>query len=302
MRKILFLLIATGFLIIGCKPDLTVSNVRVQWNGSQKSVDADIQNIGNKDAGAFLVYFNGDENPVSDNHRPQVSQKLPGLAKGATVTLHADFAPLAHPDNAYLANVYQITVIADPKNMIDEKDENNNTASYLLSQQVGCVWFGPPPPVNTQYGQAAGNSPGDEIMFTADSIRVTVENFHWMSGGAFNKAYIDQATPSFGAGQTMRTNNINLKFDLTRMAFPVGKVTFDFLDMGGFENFSVNGQPAPMYVGELTAAPSAGGCTVVVTAGAVAGGKTGTVTITGQVKTVTVGGQELWLDNFCAER
>ncbi len=52
---------------------------------------------------------------------------MPGFAKGASITLNADFAPLAHPDNNNLGNVNKITVMADLKGMVKESNENNNT-------------------------------------------------------------------------------------------------------------------------------------------------------------------------------
>jgi len=114
------------FAFVGCKPDLTVKDLNVTWDAANKKAEAKIANIGNKAAGNFLVYFNGDENPESPNRRPQVSHIVPGLAKGASIILKADFAPLAHPDNNNLGNVYKITVLVDPKGMVKESNENNN--------------------------------------------------------------------------------------------------------------------------------------------------------------------------------
>jgi subtilase family serine protease len=116
-----------SFSLTGCAPDLTVRVLNTAWNETTKSATATIENIGSRDAGIFMVYFDGEENPVSSNHRPQVRLNVPGLAKGVSVALTADFAPLAHPDNANLGNVYKIKVMADPKNMVEESNETNNT-------------------------------------------------------------------------------------------------------------------------------------------------------------------------------
>lgn len=115
------------FLGTGCAADLVVEQVNINWVAPDKSVEATIANIGNQDAGEFLVYFNGDEFPVSRNRRPQIRHTVTGLGAGASITLAADFAPLAHPDNSHLANVYGVTVLADPKKMVGESDEENNT-------------------------------------------------------------------------------------------------------------------------------------------------------------------------------
>jgi len=123
------------FAFLGCAPDLVVKDLQLNWDpeplpplgsGVNKKAKAEIANIGNKDAGRFLVYFDGEEDPVSPTRRPQVSKDVPHLAKGDSIHLEADFAPLAHRDNNYLENVKKILVIADPKGMVKEKNENNN--------------------------------------------------------------------------------------------------------------------------------------------------------------------------------
>lgn len=124
------LFILSLLFFAGCKADLTVTKLEVNWDATDatiKHANARIQNIGFKDAGMFMVYFNAEENPVSPNRRPQVSHQVDGLAKGDYVDLEANFALLAHPDNANLANVYKIVVIADPKDMVEELNENNNS-------------------------------------------------------------------------------------------------------------------------------------------------------------------------------
>ena len=95
-------------------------------DAADKEATAVIANIGNRDAGAFMVYFNGEESPVSPNRRPQVRHRVDGLAKGESITLEADFAPLAHPDNNNLRNVREICVLVDPKHTVEESNENNN--------------------------------------------------------------------------------------------------------------------------------------------------------------------------------
>ena len=114
------------------KADLIVTDLSVAWDDMSKEATAEIANVGNKDAGEFMVYFNGEENPISPNRRPQVREKVSGLSKGNSIILKADFAPLAHPDNNNLENVYEILVLADPKNMVEESDENNNEKGIPL--------------------------------------------------------------------------------------------------------------------------------------------------------------------------
>jgi hypothetical protein len=105
----------------------------------------------------------------------------------------------------------------------------------------------------------------------------------------------------FGMHQTISTNNINPGFDFSGIGFVPYEVQFEFLDLGGFENLSVNGSPVPVYVGELSSAPSLiGGVGVAVYDSPVAGGNKGIVILRGLVKKLVVGGQEFWIDRVCA--
>lgn len=303
MKPHILILSVVLVALTGCA-DLVVKNLEVDWESGNRIATAEIANIGSKDAGSFMVYFNGDEDPESQNHRPQVRHNVPGLDGGDSVVLTADFAPLAHPDNNSLANIYQITVLVDPKGMVKESNENNNSRSVAVRTGSGeaCVDFGPPPATGTQYGNPAGHSPGDVVLVDPGGIKMSVQNFRWVSGGGtFNSGRIETPPVSFGSGQTLRSNNLNFAFDFTNTGFTVSKVVFDYLDLGGFENLSVNGQPVPVFAGELTAAPSpVAGVNVAVTAVPVTGGKKGTVTLTGVIQRMWVGGQELWVDNVCA--
>ncbi len=166
---------------------------------------------------------------------------------------------------------------------------------------VVCVDFEPPLVLGTQYGTPAGQHPGD-LAFTTNGIPVTVWDFNFTNGGgAFNLASIDSAPVRFGSGQSIRPNNINLEFDFSGLGFPTSQVQFEFLDLGGFENIAVNG--SPVFAGELAAAPNPiGGISYNIVKTPVSGGSTGVVTLSGAVKLLRIGGQELWIDNVCASK
>jgi hypothetical protein len=162
-----------------------------------------------------------------------------------------------------------------------------------------CVDFETPLVVGTQYGAPAGQTPGSTV-FNSAGIAVSVENFNYAtSGGTFNLARVEAASASFGTGQVVRTNNINLEFDLSGVGFAVTSLDFDFLDMGGNENLAVNG--SPLFSGERTSAPTpTGGANLSFASTAITGGKVGKATLAGPLKSMLVGGQEFWLDNLCA--
>jgi len=138
MKKIVILaaFFASIVCLVGCAPDLMVSDLKVTWNDTEKMAVAEISNTGKEDAGAFTVHFNGDELPVSSNWRPQVIHSLPGLTQGESIVLEANFGPLAHPDNMNLANVYQVSVLVDPNNMVEESNEGNNNWIHTVTPDV----------------------------------------------------------------------------------------------------------------------------------------------------------------------
>jgi hypothetical protein len=94
-------------------------------------------------------------------------------------------------------------------------------------------------------------------------------------------------------GQSMWISNVNLSFDFSGLPFIVGKVTFDFEDLGGSENVSVN--RSAIVEGELASGEFSGATLTVVR-----GQTTGEATIEGTVREFLIGGQEFFLDNVCA--
>jgi hypothetical protein len=167
-----------------------------------------------------------------------------------------------------------------------------------------CVTFEPPLLLGTLYGAPAAQVSGD-LAFTSSGVSVYVYKFFLPGGGsAFNRAYIDFAPVAFSPGQSIRTNNINLLFDWSAVGFNVTQVKLSYLDLGGAENLAVNG--SGVYVGDIAAAPAfLGGAAITVTQSPVPpprSGKLGTVTIRGSsLRTLLIGGQELWIDSVCAQ-
>jgi hypothetical protein len=164
-----------------------------------------------------------------------------------------------------------------------------------------CVDFEPPLVLGDQYGTPAGQMPGDKAFATPNGVTVSVWDFSYTGGGGtFNLAQIDAATATFGSGQTIGTNNINLEFDFSQLGFETAQVDFEFLDKGGFENISVNG--SPVFAGELSSAPTPlGGVSLTFSLIPGTNERRGSETLKGVVKTLRVGGQEFWIDNVCAQ-
>lgn len=108
-------------------PDLVITYQSTNWNASAHQVRLTVKNIGSKSSGAFMLYVTPNENPVSNNHRPQRRYSINGLRPGEARSIKADFDALAHPANNMLGNVFEVTAYADPKNQVKECNDNNNT-------------------------------------------------------------------------------------------------------------------------------------------------------------------------------
>jgi len=154
------------------------------------------------------------------------------------------------------------------------------------------------PAVGSTWGSASGNVPGD-LMFTEDLMDARIFNYTDPSGmTTFGDARVDAAFTPFGTGQILTINNVGIGYDLSALG-PVEKVRFEYFDGAGLENLIVNG--APIYIGEIDAAPTmiAPGivCTVYETAGP--GFDYGTVVLEGNVQTFLIGGQQFAIDDVC---
>ncbi len=124
----LFFIVILGLLgaMAGCKPDLVVKSASTQWNSDTKIAEAVIANQGTQRVGEFQVNFTALECPVPPEQLIQITQNVDGLRVGESVSLTADFQSLSHPENAHLENVREIVVAADPANLIQETNEDNN--------------------------------------------------------------------------------------------------------------------------------------------------------------------------------
>lgn len=179
-------------------------------------------------------------------------------------------------------------------------------------QQKACINFESPFVVGQEFGNPAGNTPGDVVM-ASNGITVSVELFTLTNGSqTFGVAHIDNLLVPNGSGQSLRSNNISLLFDFKGVGFPVSKVVLGFDDFGGTENIAVNGAPTPPVL-ELSSQPlppSLGGVAAKTTVVSVpvsvdnpaVSHRYGSLELSGPIQSILLGGQELWIDEVCAER
>lgn len=149
--------------------------------------------------------------------------------------------------------------------------------------------------IDEEFGNGINNQ-GD-VIYTEDNVPISIEYFEWPSGGYFGKVKVISGFDGFGFSKVIWTANVNLRFDFTQNMANVTEVGFEFADLGGFENLSVNG--SPVYVGELKDAPDPPGVTLNVNTVPMPGGEMGTAVLQGEIETLLVGGQEFFIDHIC---
>jgi hypothetical protein len=186
----------------------------------------------------------------------------------------------------------QLLVLAGQEFMVDNicvKDVAGSSACDLVSdnesQAPGSFW-----------GAPYGESPGD-IIFTEDGIDVGLTLFDDGSGPLFNYASTDVPWGFAGTGNVMHINNIGVTYDLALFS-PITEVSFDYAKGDGVENLGVDGL---LYIGDIGGIPAAffPGFNVAVTVNVGPGFTYGTVTVTGDVQQLIVGGQQFYIDDLC---
>jgi hypothetical protein len=155
-------------------------------------------------------------------------------------------------------------------------------------------------PLNTQYGPASGASPGD-VVFTGPGTQVSLQEIVYPNGalGFFN-AEIQGSGTGWLDNQFILLGNNSLVFDFSGFPDGVSQVCFDYFDGGGSENFSVNGSPLAILnffseIGQL----SIPGIEIDLTVAGNTFLEQGRVCITGDIRSLLLGGQEFGLDNIC---
>jgi hypothetical protein len=166
----------------------------------------------------------------------------------------------------------------------------------------------PSPPGQYTYSQTGVNS------FVTKGVTVTLDTFYWHPTGSTSSgpgARVDdtvfKSLPTMnyagGTGNAMHTNNVNLvvvKVDPEDPNKWEHLVSFLWGEYGGNVNLEVNGT---LFYDEdftlLSSAyfPKASVSVQLIGPAPDGGGQLGKVTITGDIHTCKIGGQELWLDN-----
>lgn len=152
------------------------------------------------------------------------------------------------------------------------------------SVPLGNTWGGP---------DLAHNAPGDVVLIE-NGIEMSVE---WFYLNQFSGFYWAEVVGPENDHQ-LAIDNISVMFDLTNVGFNVTSLTIEYLELGGSDNFAVNGgsilQPSKLI--DLPAGV-AGGVTLSQLELDPHTHRT-RITLTGDVDNFLIGGQELIIDSI----
>ena len=142
---------------------------------------------------------------------------------------------------------------------------------------------------------------GDDL-FTDEGIVARVDDFLLTNQSVFNSnsAFIEVDGPlaqdAFGSQGIEFFGSISLEFDFTGVGFDVGYVQIEWADFGGSNTIGVNGQL--MGLADFSFAPlSIDGVKIEQFS---RGDNGGVLAFTGDIQSITLGGQELAVDNVVA--
>jgi hypothetical protein len=158
--------------------------------------------------------------------------------------------------------------------------------------EEGCITFDRSRfPVGKTYTLPPGINVFTEAGVTMETREFQWGNNTWTSGGF---AIVDDQQLAGGSENDLNTNNINIEFTFPR---PVEYLHLLFGEYGGNLNFSINGDFSNFDNFNEIDGASIGGADIAVTGGF--GNDQGEIESKGEIRTLTMGGQELWIDDVC---
>jgi len=134
--------------------------------------------------------------------------------------------------------------------------------------------------------------------FTDSGATMSVKPFQWSNGNWTSSGHVRVSNGGLAgaAGQEITVNNVNVAFSLPVVP---GVLSLSFGEYGGNLNIEVNGDFRNFLNFADIHGATIGGTHVAVTNGL--GNDKGTLTLTGEVHSFAVGGQELVIDHLCAK-
>ena len=197
------------------------------------------------------------------------------------------------------------TVVDPPITCIMDCTEGTDFDALVVGKRYGDV----------SVGATDGVAPGD-YAFTADGFDVKLQPLLTASGTALYRYAEAMTSPGYGFGGSttvLHTNNIIAEIDIESKVAVTDSVCFEFLDVGGIHNLGINGSSYAITsfgsgglavldgttLGGIRILVDSRNLSVTTSAGTTIVGHQGTLTLVGDVNTLSLGGQELWMENLC---
>lgn len=159
-----------------------------------------------------------------------------------------------------------------------------------------CIGF-ESPTIDTTITYTAFDYGLNDTIFTVEGVPVYLDSFLQTTGGNMSRDG-RLLIPSFQnqgnfQGNVLFTQEINLRFDFSVLADEVVELTFDASESGGHRNIQVNGENLYFFT-NYSELPSN------IANGVLYSRDTGTtVTLTGKIEELVIGGEDLTFDNLC---
>ncbi len=135
--------------------------------------------------------------------------------------------------------------------------------------------------------------------FLSSAIRITIEPFVWGNGTPTSSglAYVTDGKAASGFGMEIQVNNANLTFNFVT---PLSGLSLLFGEYGGNLNININGAFHNFENFADINRLDIDGVKISVLQGF--GNDAGYLQLSGAIKSLAIGGQELWIDNVCLSR
>lgn len=136
------------------------------------------------------------------------------------------------------------------------------------------------------------------VTVTTSGTNIGVEQFKYGNGDLVStgRAQIDNRNYARGSGLDLNARNVNLR---PQHAYPVNEIEFNFAELGGNNNININGDFRNVRDLIDLNNINIGGTQVTVDAIQQGNNWYGNIIIEGNISDFSIGGQELWVDDYC---
>ena len=176
-----------------------------------------------------------------------------------------------------------------------------NVPLYNQTDCNDCITFEELTPGDI-FGEQAGNLPGDTILSNEQASIVLQPYIYEVGSTGFVNLFVEQDNtfPSSNNSVMVSPNNINMEVNFDTANAELERICFEFYDLGENINIGANGEVVIIEdYNELNGLEIANGVFVEVFQDENFDFPAGTICLSGSINQITIGGQEILIDNIC---